>query len=419
MAMKLEQSHEPCFRYCSECDKDFIYQEHHFRSSPSHKTEYITTVEGVDSTEHTVCCFTCNTCFLVTINTFHRRHKTYEMMALRVEQSTKPGFRYCSKCYTNFYHPDKDHEGHKTYETFQERFLYHKLLVMKATEDILKKPTVQEHTGKSIETPLQTLKQRAETLIKKYYAGPQFYRIASWNVENLSDNTTRSLLLYEQRVQSVCKTILYYQFDIVALQEVCTETTAKLLVRMLNENSDLIWNVMLNKTHREVSTILHNGYVEAREDTELPKIIARLEYPYQKNPFSCILEISTRKKIVLISTHLTYTDRKKRQNELGQLPDLLSLHNSMSHVILLGDFNTGPVKLNKAMTSTSHKCLFSKGTKTNTIGTKSYDNILVSSEDEELIKYKRVGSIITCKGLTARDVSNHLPIFVDMDIEEC
>ena len=127
---------------------------------------------------------------------------------------------------------------------------------------------------------------------------------------------------------------------------------------------------------------------------------------------------------MLINTHITCVDTKQRQNELGLLPNLLSLHDSishdsMSHVILLGDFNTGPVELDDAMELTSHKCILPEGTKTNTSGTKSYDNILVSSTDREHIKYWSVGSIITCKGLAAREISDHLPIFVNMDIENC
>ena len=175
------------------------------------------------------------------------------------------------------------------------------------------------------------------------------------------------------------------------------------------------WDKKLIKTNREFPTILYNKYItKARENTEKQGEIDTMVY--KRNPFSCTLKIPTRKKIVLISTHLAFTDTRQRQKELEKLPNLLSLHDSMSHVILLGDFNTGPDKLDDAIKSTSHECVLPEGTTTNTAGTKSFDNILVSSTDREHIKYWSIGSIITCKGLTAKDVSNHLPIFVDMDI---
>ena len=424
MAMKLEQSHEPGFRYCSQCDTDFfsypINKEHR-----GHKTYDIMAL-GVDQSTKPGFryCLTCKTDFFhYPINEDHQGHTTY---ALGVEQSTEPGHRYCSTCDKNFCHPIIDeHQDHKTYETRQCLFLDMKYQVLQATqeiEDTLKKLTVQEHTAHN-SIPLQTIKLETETSIEQHRTVPQFHRIASWNLKKLSDNTKTSLLLYVQRVQSICKTILYYQFDIVALQEVCTETTAKLLVRMLNENSDLNWDKKLIQTNREFPTILYNEYItDAWKNTEWQKMIALLKY--QKAPFSCTFEIhtgSTSKKIVLISTHITCADEDKKTTELKELQHLLLLHDlmyhdSMCHVILLGDFNTGPDKLDDAIKSTSHKCVLPEGIKTNTADTKSYDNIVVSSKDKNLIKDWSVGSIITCKGLRALDVSDHLPIFVDMDI---
>ena len=257
MAMKLEQSYEPGFRYCSQCDTDFFYYPMD-KKHRGHKTDVTNVID--ESTELVYSdCSTCNTRF---IDTEHHGHTTY---ALSVEQSTEPGFRYCSTCDTDFYHPiSKEHQDHKTYETRQGLILNLKLQVLKATQDIedmLEKLTVQEHTAhNSITRPLQTLKQETKTLIKQHQTKPQFYRIASWNLHNLTENTKRSLLLYEQRVQSVCKTILYYQFDIVALQEVCTETTAKLLVQMLNNNSDLKWKDLRIESKWEVPTILYEKH---------------------------------------------------------------------------------------------------------------------------------------------------------------
>ena len=412
----------------------------------------------------------CSTCdkifFYLPTNQVHRRHKTYENMELRVEQSTEPGFRYCSTCETDFYHPiNKEHQDHDTYKTRQGLFFNLKYQVLQATQEIevfFEKLTVEEDTAHSIKTPLQKLKQETEKLIEQHQTISQYYRIASWNLHNLSD--TKSPPLYIQRLQSVCKTILYYQFDIVALQEVCTETTVNTLVQMLNENSDLEWDGLRNKTKKEYLTVLYNKYItDGWKNTEQQRKIAGMDY--NRKPFSCTLQISRdqfdgvqsssiNKEIVLINTHMPYTDKKQRQNELKKLPDLLSLHDSishdsmshdsmshdsmsldsmshdsmshdsmshdsMSHVILLGDFNTVPKKLDNAMKSTSHKCILPEGTRTNTAGTRSFDNILVSSTDREHIKYPSVGSIITCKGITAKDVSDHLPIFVDMDIINC
>ena len=329
MAMKLEHSHERGFRYCSKCDTDFSYCP----INKEHLGHKVHVIDELELLEHCYC-FRCKTSFFDAINTKHHGHKTY---ALVVEQSTEPGYRYCSTCDTDFYHPiNKEHQDHKTYKTRQGLFLNLKLQVLRATqeiEDMLEKLTIQEHTAHSITTPLQTLKQRAETLIEQHQTVPQFYRIASWNLKKLSDNTKRSLL-YEQRLQSICKTILYYQFDIVALQEVCTETTAKLLVESLNENSDLIWKYLHIVSIREVPTILYNNYIsEAWKNTEWKE--KKAVKKYQKAPFCCTFETyTTRKKIVLISTHITCVNTEQQQEELRQLPNLLSLHDSMSHVIL-------------------------------------------------------------------------------------
>ena len=220
MAMKLEQSQEPGYRYCSDCDEKFFsYPKEHI----GHKTYDIMAL-GVEQSIKPGFryCLTCKTDFIhYPINEGHQGHTTY---ALGVEQSTEPGYRYCSTCDKNFCHPSiGEHQDHKTYETRQPLFLDLQLKLMQATQEIegmLEKLTVEEDTRKKITRSLQTLKRESKTLIEQHQTGPKFHRIASWNLHNLSDNTEGSLLLYEQRLQSVCKTILYYQFDIVALHQI-------------------------------------------------------------------------------------------------------------------------------------------------------------------------------------------------------
>ncbi len=326
------------------------------------------------------------------------------------------GYYYCSTCNREYLHPwDKDkHEGHKTYETGQaKRFALKLHLMSEATRllQIAKKLRIEENLPlKTVETDLKYVENSALKLVEEHQSKPKYLRIGSWNLENLSIN-------HDDRIKSVCKTILYHQFNIIALQEVCTEGVLVRLRQLLNERSHKLWDcTALNVSKTEFLSIFYD------DDYSFVDLILRLEGSgvWKRPPVFCTFKTL---ELVMTNIHLAYP-RETNESEVQQLQTILESHLDKHYVILLGDFNTSCEKIMDALQSFSteihqHYCIepiISDETPTNVTGTHTYDNLILSTAAKHKLKHSLVGCIVPEGDMTIRKVSNHLPIFVDLDI---
>ncbi len=327
------------------------------------------------------------------------------------------GYYYCCTCKREYLHPwDKDkHEEHKTYETGQAKRFSKKLhLMSEATRllQIAKTLRIEENSlVKTVESHLKDVEKKALKLVEEHQSKPKYLRIGSWNLENLSTK-------HDDRIKSVCKSILYHQVNIIALQEACTEDVLARLQKLLTERSHKQWDCTAhNVSKTEFLAIFYD------KDYSLVDLILRPEGSgvWKRPPVFFTFKTP---ELVMINIHLAYP-REKNETEVQQLQTILQSRLDKRYVILLGDFNTSHQKVKDALQSFSteinqHYCIepvISDETPTNVAGTHTYDNVILSTAAKHKLKHSFVGCIVPEGDMTIRKVSNHLPIFVDLDID--
>ena len=390
---------------------------------------------------------------------------------LDLKKCSHEGFLHCSECNKEFSYPteEKLHPGHHYYETLIASLHYKKAKILEETRDVVKELSRYKLEG-CIPDSKEFL-EKCESKLRKCNIGcspkQNCVRIASWNIHRLSDQSENQDL-FIKRLRCICRTILYYEVDVIALQEVCScEILEQMMIQTLNSYSCLKWESKKQKIDREHFFFV---YKEKRFKTvESLKIITlqriSLETSTKGTPAkdsstkvaskkgastkgapkkgdsakgaSAIaasnkgastkdaatdgaspkgvflkMKVNDNTLLTIINTHLTYTKIEERKKELASLTTITQLHECQS--ILLGDFNTGPKDLSVNLEKKYH-CIFEEDEKTNTLQTECYDNIVVSATHKDKVHNHFVGSIITCGELTEEKVSDHLPIIADLE----
>ena len=296
----------------------------------------------------------------------------------RIDLELKKGSCYCSDCMYEFSYSDKKHEhsSHHYYEIPDTKTC--------VIEDI----------------------QEGKKHCKRSFS-PTDLRIASWNIKRLSDNSGPML---EKRLRCICRTILYHQVDVIALQEVCDcEELELMLIHTLRHYSRLEWTAVKEKVDREHLLIVFNK--ECFINVERLIVEQKICIP---KIMSCKLQLKSTTSLTIINTHITYTDKSKREVELGFLKEVEPLLNS--HPILLGDFNAEPKVLADKMGKDYYHCIVKENEKT-TVGKKSYDNMVIKQEEQGIVHRHFVGLIVNRGEFgDVKDVSDHFPIIADFDL---
>ena len=327
---------------------------------------------------------------------------------LDLERCSHEGFLYCSDCEEEFSYPDveKRHPGHHYYETLQASLRNKKSNLLKLVQELRR-----YEPGKDTDTEEKLLKRwegEISIYIGRHSPVPVNYlRIASWNISKLSQDTCKSQEFLIKRLKCVCNTILYYQVDIIALQEVGVEfeQLEVMMIHTLKYYSQLAWVTAKVRSKGEHLFIVYNK--KHIQGVREPERLLSPKGVYQQ------IQLTTGTLLTIMSTHLTYTDIKQRNTELASLTKLRLWQSSLP--ILLGDFNTDPNALAKSL-GVNYHCIFRDGEKTNTLRTESYDNIIVAARHRETVHNHFVGSIITGGELTEVEVSVHLPIIAELEL---
>ena len=346
-------------------------------------------------------------------------------------------------CYEHCCHCGKvgcrRHDHPQKYPTRQASLLELKEEILQDAEEILQDAENLAEDIKNLEKLLNTLsllgedtdgvkrhlgdpdklKKAAKKLKNDHKDIPQYYRIASWNLHNLS-NKTKYGTKYYNRIESMSYTILYYQFDIIALQEVRQTKVVEDLCDSLNRRSCLKWHTEFSATTMwERPAFLYNKHVTLNQNNSPPnhKGIFRIKpfsrsfnMHYQEQTSSPLRIRPIRSTIELINLHLTCKDIDQRKTELKQLPKLDT--SSIAGVILIGDFNTHAINEDKKKPECERKlteyfCTHPEGLKTNTKGDKAYDNLLCKVNLKSKHKYSSVGIIVAKHGMKEKTVSDH------------
>ena len=244
-------------------------------------------------------------------------------------------------------------------------------------------------------------------------------RIATWDLKQLSTECAK----YEKRIGSMSDTILYYQFDIIAVQEIVEVRALTDIMKLLNRGRHGLWKTKWS----DVYPIEHKGVPEkagflwnaSRVPIEGP---IRFTHYHNFGEMKCrpvSLEFFINDwKFELINFHLRAINseamKERNECELNTIHEVIQLSRETTKaeydIILLGNFNCYPGRPRHS----KHHCLFRREP-TDTAGNQPYDNILVEQEVKSCIKLRQVAEIKVQNGIQAHDVSDHLPIWVDLD----
>ena len=314
------------------------------------------------------------------------------------------GYLFCADC-NEFYPGDETkHSGHHYYETLQAS-------LRKGKDDLLKEAElrIQELNKYKPKNDTDLEFQKIQEDLGKYldyqYSNQQIFRIASWNLKHLGDESKN----FKKRLQCVCKTILYYEIDVIALQEVgvdCTELET-LMLNTLRYYSRLKWTIVKERVKGEHLFIVFNEKSIINESRleisrkDIPKIMCS-SMQYRDN-FS----------LTIINTHIAHK-KGDREDNLNSLTEAVKPWDD-KYSILLGDFNVDPDEL-RTKIGEVYQCIFKQDEYTNTLRTKSFDNIAIREDQSQVKEHHHfVGSIITDGELTEGEVSDHLPIIAELE----
>ena len=332
----------------------------------------------------------------------------YNYYRLDLKRCSHVGFLYCSDCEEEFSYPaeEKLHPGHHYYET-QQASIHKKV-----------KEVAKEMSQCRLDPAMAYCLEKYESTLnvcKVFHSfTPKHFRIASWNVHRLSDQS-KNQDLFMKRLRCICRTILYYKIDVIALQEVCScETLEQMMIHTLRYYSRLEWTSIKKQVEREHFFIVYHE--ECFDVVKKPIVESTSPNVVSQNnvfPKAIVLRMTLDDGswLTIINTHLTFENEGIRKQELASLTKITQPDEPPT--ILLGDFNTGPKELADNLGDSYH-CIFEEGEKTNTLETKSYDNIIVAPRHRETVHHF-VGSIISGGELTKVEVSDHLPIIADLN----
>jgi len=248
--------------------------------------------------------------------------------------------------------------------------------------------------------------------------------LGSFNLERLGP----SKLSEPTTMERIAKVI--QQFDVIALQEITSkdQTTLPQLLKWVNRSGRKYDYVISERIGRAAS-----GYYEQYAfvfDTE--RVNGGKEYCYvvqddldvlHREPFVGRFQTKGRYPFgfTLINIH---TDPDEIKYELDVLADVFINVRSFEHpeddVILLGDLNAGPGKLQRLEQIRNFVPLIHAPT--NTRGTKTLDNIMIDTQStveftgrsgtinlEEMFRVDLAG---------AEDISDHLPVWAEFSFNE-
>ena len=322
------------------------------------------------------------------------------------------GIHYCSDCEEEFFYPaeETEHAGHQYYETLQASLHYKKYRMLKEAKAVEKKLRQfdPEKKGDIFDQSLIDWDDDVVKYIKCHSSCLRYFRIASWNLWKLSGQDENNEL-FKKRLECICKTILYYQVDVIALQELFNcENIKIMMIHTLSYYSRFEWEIeeVRHKKGEHLFILFHKNLIKHGNKEIVQSLIPKI--------MCCEMELINGTLLKLFNTHLTYSDRNKREKELDDLKNVILPMDAERTCILLGDFNADHETISESMEDQRYHCIFHE--ETNTLLTRSYDNMVMLAGEKDIVRNHFVGSIMTCDELTEGKVSDHRPIIADLDI---
>ena len=265
-------------------------------------------------------------------------------------------------------------------------------------------PTIE---GANMEEKIEDLERCISHLVNESTRQKDTLQIATWNLKKFSTKNDK----YEDKLSAVWKTILYYDFDVIAVQEVSNEEAIKELVQKLNSSSTNTWQYLIND-------VSHQGPPEKGSfiwtTTRWPIALERYPLPstyygFQRTPICATMRHGAH-CFYLINVHLkefTYGGtldqyiNSTEQDNLGKL--LASQH--INNTIVLGDFNAIPVIM-------PYKNIFETTETTSIKGHRQFDNILIHGQMVDFLH--QVADIKTDLTSDLKSLFDHKPLWADI-----
>ena len=253
------------------------------------------------------------------------------------------------------------------------------------------------------------------------------FKIATWNIQDLGQSKNQNEIL---QIAKIIK-----NFDVIAIQEVVAkdprgaQAVAKLADQLNRMGSK--WDYSISNPTKSPSANMSERYAYLWKTSKLrlvnkPYLDKTLEYLCVREPY--IAKFRTKKSkqsFFLINSHSRVHDQHPEQ-EIIYFKDYPQRLNS-DKIIILGDFNLNeshPVwdnlytngfksALQNAPTTLKRKC------KNGSYLNHSIDNIYYNAKRFQLINNGRVDFVGYCENLiNARSISDHLPVFLEVNLDE-
>ncbi len=238
--------------------------------------------------------------------------------------------------------------------------------------------------------------------------------LCSWNVQQLSENSKKR----PEKFQAVVDTIRGLNCDVIALQEVSTETAGEILANLLNTTPNE-WSAQSYVVYAVEGELFKEHSVFLWKNTSISDVRSR---DYGDNSFNrrlhCIDFEYNAKSMTAINFHFKARGaQQKVANDQEQDALYNFFQNGPKDLIAVGDFNCYPMSFSpQGQMMTNYSQLLHPRMYTNTIEDDCYDNVLVRPDVKK--KHNPVASVcdICMDSLdsshTSDDISNHKPIKV-------
>ena len=264
--------------------------------------------------------------------------------------------------------------------------------------------------GINMEEKIEDLELWISHLVNDSTRQKDTLRIATWNLKKFSKKNDK----YEDKLSAIWKTILYYDLDVIAVQEVSNEDAIKELVQKLNFSSTNTWKYWINDVSHQWPPE-KGGFIwtTARWPIALKRcLLHSFGNNFTRIPIcaECINEKGVR--FCIINVHLkqyTYggtSDQYINYTEQRKLCEILenSLKSYPVPSIVLGDFNAIPVIM-------PYKNIFETTETTNVKEHRQFDNILIDMPNCCL---HQVADIKTDLTSDPKSLFDHKPIWADI-----
>jgi|GEM_PF-4304305 len=268
---------------------------------------------------------------------------------------------------------------------------------------------INENTNSDSQTPT-SLPEYLESQRKNLnHSDKEIIKIASFNIQVFG----RSKVKKEDVMKNLIEII--QDFDMVAIQEIRDKTgqAIQILVDQLGREK---WNLAIGPSLGRTISKEQYAFIYRKDkfDLQFCESWPDPEDLLHREPYLCTFE-SGQFEFTIINIH---TDPDIVEQEINVLDDIYNYYSSKhEHLLLMGDLNAGPVDFDDITRIQNVAWAIPQSSRTNTRGTKNYDNIIYNYKLLDEFSSGYVYDMQKELGISERNalrISDHNPVVIEL-----